>query len=167
MEKENFTSEICSHEETDGFFCINCGIEVKSDNFYYEKYTKYNKTELKGKFIIKNSKNLIKKSIKQLLVNFKLEKYTEDIFTMCNLTKFKNRINFENKVLLLLYNICIRNGEAINITDIIEYSSLKKHKFLLIYRNTFDYIPTDEQSLHNTFLRATLYIKKPTIYHQQ
>lgn len=158
----------CIHRNHENGYCIDCGEEINLELQFVKDTTEFNTTyNIKSshsnkniqfnyieKFFIKDEKKTQLETIKTILQNFELTKYTNQINYMINTIKFYGKISLSDKIFLCLYNISIEYAIPLTVLDFTKFIKIKKCRFLNIYKKTFKYKIKHESYFKNIYDRS-------------
>jgi hypothetical protein len=150
----------CIHSKIESKVCLECGLCMENID-YQPEYSSKTTSFVPRRFLrysIQNGNRAINESIDKVLIPLSLGHYKKQINEMVKATKFAFRLKTVDKIVLSLYNLLKNHSFPISISDLLKYTTLKKHKFLKIYRSTFSFIQSDKSYLLGIYERTKHFI---------
>jgi hypothetical protein len=161
MESMAYEENSCNHKNRIDNICTYCGrcfdeIELQSPS-----------TSLSGTFNTQNMKysfidplKVYDNAIMKILISLNLKSHLSSVKTLLLATKFRHKINNEDKAIVGIYHILKSEGFPIVMDDLTKYSRLSKYRLLKIHRDTFKFVGKSQEYLEGVFDRTKALFEK-------
>lgn len=155
----------CKHTAVDSGVCTLCGLCLDESPLVVQpstyKETNMNTCAKQPRFqyhAVRNPLAIYDRAIDRILIPLSLTACRAQIKAILFTTQFPHRHSHEDKALLALYRYAKLAALPLALGDLLPFTRLKKHRFLLCYRDTFPFVPDTPAYL------AVLYEKAATLY---
>lgn len=145
----------CEHGAAVGGVCTGCGLCMGDDDLVdtCAANAPGGRERVNFKYAVKSQHLRLSCTAQCILAAFNLECYASQITALLGTVRFTVRLSGEDKVAVLLYHLCIRDGFPITLTDILRYTKTNKFRFLKAHRDAFSYCRPSEAYLRAIFNR--------------
>ncbi|KAI5169779.1 hypothetical protein PAEPH01_0994 [Pancytospora epiphaga] len=144
----------CQHTITNGV-CINCGLCIDGDDLV----TTYTRTAviptriLHPRYITREHTPKLSVTAQNIISTLGLSAYESQIKVLIETVKFSTRLCHEDKVAVILYNLCKKDGFPLSLADLLSFTKINKYRFLKAHRDAFGYKEVSIEYLKAIFRR--------------
>lgn len=147
--------EACGHDTAVDNVCVDCGLCMGGDVLVSTHVPRHAAPcrPIEFRYAVRPQQPRLSSAARGILAAFELECYTAQIVALLGRVKFTVRLSQEDRVAVLLYHLCMRDGFPMVLADILRYTKASRFRLLKARRDAFSYCRPSRHYLRAVFDR--------------